>query len=85
MSQMYPAFSRSKKSRSNRVVLEQLIANSLNWYTVEHDGYKLPATKEAHSWCGTWTWKGCLNVKDHAGTEAKGKGIVKTFPDLLIA
>ena len=79
MSQMYPAFSRSKKSRSNRVVLEQLIANSLNWYTVEHDGYKLPATKEAHSWCGTWTWKGCLNVMGHAGTEANGKAFVKTF------
>ena len=79
MSQMYPALSRSKKSRSNREVLEQLKENSLNWYDVEFQGYKLPSTKEAHSWCGTWTWIGCLNVAGHAHTEAKGKAFVKTF------
>jgi len=79
MSQMYPAISRSKKSKSNYELLEQLKDNSLNWCTVEHDGYKLPATKEAHSWCGTWSWRGCLNVPGHAGTEANGKAFVKTF------
>jgi len=79
MSQMYPAFSQSKKSRSNREVLEQLKENSVNWDEVEFQGYKLPATKEAHSWCGTWTWKGCLNVEGHSATEAHGKGFVKTF------
>ena len=79
MSQMYPAFSQSKKSKSNRELLEQLKANSLNWYEVEHQGYTLPATKEAHSWCGSWIWKGCLNVPGHEHTEAHGKGLVKTF------
>jgi len=79
MSQTYPAFSQSKKSKSNYELLEQLKENSLNWYTVEHDGYKLPSTKEAHSWCGTWSWRGCLNVAGHAGTEANGKAFVKTF------
>ena len=79
MSKMYPAFSRTKKSKSNHELLEQLKENSLNWYEVEHEGYTLPGTKDPHSWCGSWSWKGCLNVKDHAGTEAKGKGIVKTF------
>ena len=63
MSQMYPALSRSKKSKSNRELLEQLKENSLNWYDVESkDGYKLPSTLDPHSWCGSWIWKGCLNV-----------------------
>ena len=80
MSQMYPAFSQSKKSKSNRELLEQLKANSLNWYDVESkDGYKLPSTLEPHEWCGSWIWKGCLNVPGHKYTEADGKGFVKTF------
>ena len=53
MSQMYPAISRSKKSKSNRELLEQLKENSLNWNDVEsEDGYKLPSTLDPHSWCG---------------------------------
>ena len=79
MSQMYPAFSRTKKSKSNHELLEQLKENSLNWYEVEHEGYTLPGTKDPHSWCGSWSWKGCLNAPGHAGTEAKGKGFIKTF------
>ena len=67
MSQMYPAFSQSKKSKSNRELLEDLKANSLNWYEVEHQGYTLPSTLEPHSWCGQWIWKGCLNVPGHDG------------------
>jgi len=79
MSQMYPALSRSKKSKSNRELLDQLKAKSLNWYEANHQGYKLPGTLEPHSWCGSWSWKGCLNAPGHAGTEAHGKGFVKTF------
>ena len=80
MSQMYPAFSQSKKSKSNRELLEQLKANSLNWNDVESDdGYKLPSTLDPHEWCGSWIWKGCLNVPGHKHTEAHGKGFVKTF------
>ena len=37
MSQMYPAISRCKKSKSNRELLEQLKENSLNWYDVESE------------------------------------------------
>ena len=80
MSQMYPAISRSKKSKSNRELLEQLKENSLNWNDVEsEDGYKLPSTLDPHEWCGSWIWKGCLNVSGHKHTEAHGKGFVKTF------
>jgi len=80
MSQMYPAISRTKKSKSNRELLEQLKENSLNWNDVEsEDGYKLPSTLDPHDWCGKWIWKGCLNVPGHEHTEAKGKGFVKTF------
>ena len=79
MSQIYPALSRSKKSKSNYELLEQLKQNSLNWYEVEHQGYKLPSTSDPHEWCGKWIWKGCMNVSGHEHTEAKGKGFVKTF------
>ena len=80
MSQMYPALSRSKKSKSNRELLEDLKANSLNWNEVEsEDGYKLPSTLDPHSWCGSWIWKGCLNTPGHEHTEAHGKGFIKTF------
>ena len=79
MSQMYPAFSQSKKSKSNRQLIEDLKDNSLNWYQAEHQGYRLPATEPAHSWCGSWIWKGCMNVDGHKHTEAHGKGFIKTF------
>ena len=78
MSQTYPAFSRSKKSKTNYELLEQLKQNSLNWHEVEHQGYKLPSTSDPHEWCGKWIWKGCLNVAGHMGTEANGKGFVRS-------
>jgi len=67
----YPASKRSE-------IFEQM-HESTNWYTVEQDGWHLPATKEAHDWCGQWSIMGCLNVKAHKNTEAHGKGFVKTF------
>jgi len=79
MSQTYPAFSRSKKSKTNYELLEQLKQNSLNWHEVEHQGYKLPSTSDPHEWCGKWIWKGCLNVAGHMGTEANGRGFVRSF------
>ena len=81
MSQMYPAFSQSKKSKSNYELLEQLKQNSLNWYEVEHQGYKLPSTSDPHEWCGKWIWKGCLNVAGHAGVK-KGFHSLTWFGDL---
>lgn len=44
-----------------------------NWETVEHNGWKLPATEEAHWWCGLWQTKGCLHVEDHNQPEHEGK------------
>jgi len=79
MSQMYPALSRSKKSKSNYEILEQLKQKSVNWYDVEHQGYTLPSTSDPHEWCGKWVWKGCLNIEGHVGTEAHGKGVVRSF------
>jgi len=67
----YPASKRSE-------IFEQM-HESTNWYTVEHDGWKLPATEDAHEWCGHWSTMGCLNVKAHENTEAHGKVFVKTF------
>ena len=67
----YPASKRSE-------IFEQM-HEAINWNTVEHDGWHLPATKEAHEWCGKWTTMGCLNVKAHENTKAHGKGFVKTF------
>jgi len=69
--QTYPASKRSE-------IFEQMHEAS-NWYTTEHDGWHLPATEEAHDWCGHWSTMGCLNVKAHDNTEAHGKGFVKTF------
>jgi len=67
----YPASKRSE-------IFEQM-HEATNWYTVEYDGWHLPATKEAHDWCSKWSTVGCLNVKAHENTEAHGKGFVKTF------
>jgi len=67
----YPASKRSE-------IFDQ-IHESSNWYTIEQDGWHLPATKEAHDWCGKWSTRGCLNVEAHKGTECEGKGYVKTF------
>ena len=67
----YPASKRSE-------IFDQMYESS-NWYTIEHDGWHLPATKEAHDWCGKWSTRGCLNVEAHKGTECEGKAYVKTF------
>jgi len=67
----YPASKRSE-------IFDQ-IHESSNWYTIEQDGWHLPATEEAHDWCGKWSTMGCLNVEAHKGTECEGKGYVKTF------
>lgn len=52
---------------------------STNWYTVQHDGWHLPATKEKRDDCGKWFTKGCLNVHAHKETEFAGKVYVKSF------
>jgi len=67
----YPASKRSE-------IFEQMHEDT-NWYTIEQDSWHLPATKEAHDWCGNWSTMGCLNVKAHKNTEAHGKAFVKTF------
>jgi len=53
--------------------------NSVNWFSIQENDWHLPATKEPHDWCGQWSTMGCLDVKAHKNTEAKGKGFVKRF------
>lgn len=36
-----------------------------NWFSVEYEGWKLPATAEPHYWCGEWQRRGCLNAENH--------------------
>lgn len=36
-----------------------------NWETAEHDEWRLPATGDAHDWCGLWRSVGCLNIEKH--------------------
>jgi len=74
MSLKFESYPASKRSE----IFEQM-HDSTNWYTIEQDGWHLPATKEAHDWCGNWSTMGCLNVKAHENTEAHGKVFVKTF------
>ena len=87
---MYPASQRSKqltleddfsitrKSKRNETLDQK--DNSWNWFKIQHDDWHLPATKEPHEWCGSWAYRGCLNVSGHAHIEGfKGKGFLKTF------
>ena len=67
----YPAFKRSE-------IFEQM-HSSQNWFSIQHDGWHLPATLEKHDWCGLWSYRGCLNVKGHAGTVYEGHGFLKTY------
>ena len=73
----YPALERTKKS--SKLEIFNLQHESQNWFTVEHDGWKLPATEEPHDWCGLWSYRGCLNVSGHKGTNAEGKGFLQTY------
>lgn len=50
-----------------------------NWFTIEHDGWRLPCTEEAHDWCGLWQTRGCLNEKAHAKLGYENKIFAKQF------
>jgi len=67
----YPVSKRSE-------IFDQLHESS-NWYTIEQDGWHLPATKEQREDCGKWLTKGCLDVFAHKNTEYSGKVFIKTF------
>ena len=45
-----------------------------NWDTIEHQGYRLPATGEAKDECGLWKTKGCLDVAAHKSS---------SFPNMI--
>jgi len=77
---MYPALKRTNQyTTTNEDLLTRLKNKSQNWYEAEHQGYTLPATKISHSWCGSWSWLGCLNMDGHVRTEAENKAFIKTF------
>ncbi len=50
-----------------------------NWYDIQHDGWKLPATADAHDWCGLWQTRGCLNEKEHHKLGYGNKIFVKQY------
>ncbi len=66
----YPASKRSE-------IFEQM-HEAQNWFTVEHDGWHLPAVDEPKQDCGKWMSKGCLYAHKHHG-EFEGKVYIKTF------
>ena len=77
MSLVYPASTQSKKSRTE---IFNDLHDSQNWGSVSHDGWHLPGTYEQHDWCGSWAYRGCLNVEGHKHDETfHGKGFLKTF------
>jgi len=67
----YPASKRSE--------IFELMHESQNWLQVEHDGWKLPATKDAKEDCGKWQTKGCLNVTAHQNSFYPGRVYIKSF------
>jgi hypothetical protein len=36
-----------------------------NWLTVKHEGWQLVGSGSAYSDCGTWRYRGCLNIAAH--------------------
>ena len=50
-----------------------------NWQNIEHDGWRLPATKEPHYWCGIWKTVGCLNATSHQNLGYGKRVYVKQF------
>ena len=56
----YPALKRSKKS---------LIHEGRNQASVEYDDWHLPGQKEKRSFCGDWSYMGCLNKQNHSNGE----------------
>ena len=71
----YPA---SKRTETRSEIFEQQ-HGSQNWFSIECAGWHLPATKEKHDWCGSWSYRGCLNMDGHAGTVYEGHGFLKTY------
>ena len=70
---MYPAFEQSDVDPNDEWRL------FTNYKEMSHDGFSIPGTKEEHYWCGTWHWKGCLNLDGHKNCEHKGKIFVKQY------
>ena len=56
----YPALKRSKKS---------LIHEGRNQAEIEYDDWHLPGQKEKRSFCGDWSYMGCLDKQNHSNGE----------------
>jgi len=50
-----------------------------NWKEIEHEGWRLPAIKEPHYWCGTWKTMGCINTEFHNQMGFGRRTYVKQF------
>lgn len=67
----------SKRSKVQEYVEEHRLLT--NWQNVEHEGWRLPATKESHYWCGIWKTVGCLNSNSHQNLGCGKRVYVKQF------
>jgi len=67
----YPASKRSE--------IFDVMHESLNWFSIEHDGWKLPGTKDKRDDCRKWFTKGCLNVPGHQNSYFPNKVYIKSF------
>jgi hypothetical protein len=70
-------FPASKQSKVSEYIEEHQFLT--NWINVEHDGWRLPATKEPHYWCGIWKSVGCLNADYHQNLGYGRRVYVKQF------
>ncbi len=82
MSQLTLEYPASKRSEQKNAIFEQM-HNSTNWYTIQEDGWHLPAIDEPKEDCGKWLTKGCLDYLAHEkcnhAKEHYGKVFVKSF------
>jgi len=69
----YPA------SKQSRLEIFEEIHHGTNWYSIQHDGWHLPATDEPKEDCGKWMFKGCRNILAHKKSSHPGKIYLKTF------
>ena len=67
----------SKRSKVQEYIEDHQLLT--NWQNVEHEGWRLPATKEPHYWCGIWKTVGCLNAEAHQNLGCGKRVYVKQF------
>ncbi|MBM3910726.1 MAG: hypothetical protein FJ356_03655 [Thaumarchaeota archaeon] len=72
------AFKRSSSLQQVQEWVEQHKFHT-NWETIEWQGWRLPATKEKHPWCGIWNTIGCVKEQLHKMLGKGNRVYVKHF------